>query len=308
MPNVFMFFEWADKNKVKTAEWSDLGIIIGSCFVQLFLYLIVKKTCRRYIYISLDDKYQGDDKLERVARVVRYFYDELFYTTTTFFAFYAFANTVIIPKSFFGSGECSNLFSEYPNKPSIPYLNEFYLYQLGNHLYRLINHAATARHEARFYEMFLHHYVTFALIFYSYLFNYTHHGAMTMILHDFGDIFLCGLRAYDSFKIKIKVVWYFGIIGTLITWIYSRILFLPGCMINACFGHIEDLNNGLYHVSDITKVPFAWLTGLLFVLLILHTYWLFALVYVCWKSLTKKSIKLSANPKRQLLLKEDKDN
>jgi len=135
-------------------------------------------------------------------------YDTLFYTTSTVFAFYSFSHTNIIPKALFGSGECSALFEGYPNKPDIPYFNEFYLYQMGNHLYRLINHWIVFRNDVKFYEMHLHHWVAFWLIAYSYLLNYTHLGGIVMILHDFGDIFLSGSRVYDALRNKVKLIWY----------------------------------------------------------------------------------------------------
>jgi len=78
---------------------------------------------------------------------------------------------------------------------------------MGNHLYRLVNHWIVFRHEPKFYEMHLHHWVAFWLIAYSYLLNYTHLGGIVMILHDFGDIFLSGGRVYDALRNKIKAIW-----------------------------------------------------------------------------------------------------
>jgi len=300
LPNVLNFFEWADKRDIKTAQWSDLGIIIGAAISQLILSSLVKRVAWSYIFENLDDKYQGEDRVERASRVTKLVYDFIFYTTSTVFAFYAFGSTYIIPKSFFGKGECSALFQDYPTKPNIPFLNEYYLYQLGNHGYRLIHHVIVARHEPKFYEMLLHHYAALCLIAYSYLFNFTPTGSMILILHDASDIFLCSVRAYDSMRNKNKILWYGGAIGVLVAWIYCRLIFFPACLIKECTHHRETFPNW-----EIVGTPYTWKIGLLWVLLVLHTYWVGVLIYIASQSLKKKTIKLSSHTKRQNLVSKE---
>jgi len=299
VPTIFRFFDWAEKHNVQPAQWSDAYIIIGAAFSQHILYSLINRSSWSYIYENLDDKYQGEDRVDRATRVTKLVYDLVFYTTSTVFAFYAFGNSGIIPKSFFGVGDCSALFSEYPNKPNIPFLNEYYLYQLGNHGYRLVSHIIKSRHEPKFYEMLLHHYAALCLIMYSYFFNFTQLGSMVLISHDASDIFLCSVRAYDSMRNKNKYIWGFGAIAVLAAWIYARLIFFPACLIKECMHHC-----GTFPNWEVVGTLFRWKIGLLCVLLVLHVYWVGVLIYISMQSLKRKTVKLSSNMKRQHLMKK----
>jgi len=298
IPNVIEFFKLAKKNNLQTAELSDLYVVIGCAFFQFFFCLVVKKSCSRFVYENLEDKYQGEERVQRVDKIVKLTYDSLFYTTSIVFAYCAFSHTYVIPKSLFGEGDCMGIFRDYPSKPTIPYFNEYFLYQLGNHIYRLVNHIVVARQEPKFYEMFLHHYVALMLNGYSYLFNYTAMGGIVLIMHDVGDIFLSAGRAYDSMKNKIKPIWYTFMVGTLISWIYTRLLFLPICLMTSVHSVAREPKD----VWEIIGTAYLWMESLLGVLLVLHAYWVGVLIYIGYQSLTKGTIVLTANPKRQKLV------
>ena len=53
--------------------------------------VIVKRTSYGFVYENLEDKYQGEERITRVDKVVKLIYDTLFYITSTVFAFYCFA-------------------------------------------------------------------------------------------------------------------------------------------------------------------------------------------------------------------------
>ena len=298
IPDVIKFIKYSTEHGLSTPDLSDIAIVIASAIFQFFLFLIVKTLSGRFVYQYLDDKYQGDERLRKANGIIKLIYDNVFYTTSTVFAFYHFSNQAI-PKSLFGQFECDALFTEFPNKPSIPYFNEFYLYQLGNHLYRLVNHAVIARKEPKFYEMFLHHYVAFWLIFYSYLLNYTLMGGIVLITHDIGDIFLTFGRAYDSFKNKIKSIWFANYILILASWIYTRLYVFPKCLIWNCWKHL-----GQTEVWHLTGRAFTWQFSLTFVLLVLHAYWISTFIIIGVQAITKKNMKLSAHSSRPHTLKK----
>jgi len=306
LPNVLEFFRIADKNNIEIAQLSDIKLVIASALFQMCLSLLVKKTMSRFAYANLDEKYQGEERLLRVDKITKMIYDNVFYTTSTVFAYYTFSNAFIIPKWLFGQGECGQLFQGYPNKPNIPYFNEFYLYQLGNHLYRLVHHVVEFRQDARFYEMFLHHYAAFLLIFYSYCFNYTAMGSIILVLHDIGDIFFSVARAYDSMKNKVKAVWYLLVGTMLVSWIYTRLVVLPGCLMKACYDHHDHVM--VEGIWEHTRFAFIWMESLLVILVVLHIYWTGTFISIGAKSVSKGTVRLSANPKRQKHIDSSKDD
>jgi len=290
------FFKYAAKHNIVTAELSDFGIVIGSAFFQYFLFLSIKRNFGRFLSENIDEKYQGEERLARVEKMSKLMYDSIFYSSASGFAFYCFMNTNVIPKYLFGQGECDSLFDGYPHKPQIPIFNEFYLYQMGNHLYRLIHHWIVSRKDEKFYEMHLHHWIAFWLIAYSYLLNYTNLGGIVIILHDVADIFFSSGRVYDSLRNKIKVIWYGCAISILISWIYSRLIFFPACVIYTCWTHMEAWGD----LWPIVKMQYYFMFSLLLVLLILHTYWVVVFIKLAAapgskKAEQSKSLKVKAN-------------
>jgi hypothetical protein len=223
-------------------------------------------------------------------------------------------NTKTIPKWLFGTGECREIFDGYPVKPDVPYFNEFYLYQMGNHFYRLLIHLVKEKNEPKFYEMHLHHWVAFWLIVYSYFLNFTQSGAIVLILHDLGDIFLSTARIYDSLKNKIKVLWYVLVGSVIASWTYTRLMFLPACVNQNLYDHFSIFTNKFPELWPMIKMPLYFQYSLLWVLVLLHAYWVGTFTIVGILALRKGSVKLSQNAKRSRLLAnsenqpEKKDN
>ena len=78
---------------------------------------------------------------------------------------------------------------------------------------------------ADFPEYLLHHFVTCALILFSYALNYMPIGAAVMILHDVTDL------GASIFKLTIDVtpfvIQMLGYLTMLISWVYFRLWFFP---------------------------------------------------------------------------------
>ncbi len=79
-------------------------------------------------------------------------------------------------------------FKNYPCQKLPAYLDEFYLFKLAYHLYELGYTMLKQRQRPDFPEYMLHHFMTWALIFFSYSVNMIPIGAAVMILHDVTDL------------------------------------------------------------------------------------------------------------------------
>jgi hypothetical protein len=67
-------------------------------------------------------------------------------------------------------------------------LDSFYIIKMAYHCYELGHTIIMDRHRVDFPEYVLHHFLTFTLIFFSYLLNYLPIGAAVMVLHDVTDL------------------------------------------------------------------------------------------------------------------------
>ena len=112
-------------------------------------------------------------------------------------------------------------------------MKEFYMVQLGVHLYNALDHIFLRYKEPKFYEMLLHHWVAVFLIFLSYLSNFVAIGSMVLFTHDPGDIFLDFSRVYNDYKNAKKPI----VIGIFLIfvfqWIFLRLYTFSWCLIRA---------------------------------------------------------------------------
>ena len=83
------------------------------------------------------------------------------------------------------------------------------------------------RHD--FPEYVLHHFLTFTLIYFSYVVNYLPVGAAVMILHDVTDL-TCSIfkMVVDITPMTFQVGGYILMVST---WVYFRLWYFPGFVI-----------------------------------------------------------------------------
>ena len=131
--------------------------------------------------------------------------------------------------------------------------------------------------------MFLHHFVTVALIFCSYITNFLPVGSLVLFIHDQAEVPICFERCIIDLKnlIVLKIIGYLFIMGI---WIYTRLIVYPRDVIY--YGLIVATEN-----IDYMRVGIMIFTVLLSTLYILHIYW-FVL-------LTKMGINLVVNKKTE---------
>mmetsp|Transcript_4822 Transcript_4822/g.4011 ORF Transcript_4822/g.4011 Transcript_4822/m.4011 type:complete len:232 (-) Transcript_4822:748-1443(-) len=146
-----------------------IAALIAPCFEaykRLFDYLFYGYFER----ILNPSKYSNDEEKERrTKKIVKYARGLIYYTTTSLFAFFAFRDQSFWPTWIGGSNTCPDIYTNAPDHFHIPYGNEFYLTQLGYHMWSFVEHFIRRKGEATYWEMNFHHALTVFLISYSFL-------------------------------------------------------------------------------------------------------------------------------------------
>jgi len=289
------FEEWKDENLTERAKPSDLWIAVVACIVIFFVRKAFEKFMYAPVFDAIEEKHQGEERIERTKRVVKWIYDFFFYGGVTIFAYAMFGDAHFIPPFLGGSGDCWTLYDYYPRLPPIHYIKEYYLIQLGSHLCSVLEQVIFKRNDSKFYEYFLHHYLAFALIFFSYMFHIWSLGTTVMITHDISDIFLSAGRAFEAQRyIKTAKKFFYAILGVIAaSWAYCRTLVFPVCCIyvSATVWQTEKMQP----VHLVERV-FAFEFILMCVLLVMNIYWVVILSLMFASSFKKKEYTNSYDP------------
>jgi len=297
--DILVFEEWTKTNVSPRADLSDLWLTATAFIVIYILRKAFQRALYGPVYTIIEDKHQGEERVERTKRVVKWMYDVMYYGSLTCFVFLFFRDANFLPPTLFGSGECSKLYSEFPELPKVPYLKQYYLIQLGSHFCSVFEQVMFKRKDLKFYEYFLHHYLAFTLIFFSYLTQMWALGSMVLITHDISDIFLAFARAFEGqkhFKSQQTVV--YGVLGlTAFMWAYCRTFVFPVCAIQTCFVWWREQNELNLPVWLMIKHEFTFEVSLLVVLLLMNIYWVFILTKMFVMALTKKGVENDYDPK-----------
>jgi len=286
------FQNWASENLKDQARWSDLWVTAVSAVIIFLIRKTFQVSLFRTFYQIIEDKHQGEERIVRTQRVVKWAYDFIYYGGMTWFVYNYLGDAYFIPGMVFGKGDCDTM-KGYPDIPVMPYLRTYYLVQMGSHLCSLLEQIYYKRKDAKFYEYFLHHYLAFALIFYSFLLHIWALGALVMIVHDISDIFLSFGRALEGQK-YFKPNWflfiYFGL--TTFAWAWCRTIVFPLCPM---YSAIKDWGKWP-EVWDIVKYNYGFQVVMLGVLLIMNIYWVAILGNMFISALVKKKVNNTYDP------------
>ena len=125
----------------------------------------------------------------------------------------------------------NGLFALYPQTP--PGTQCYILFTFGYHVFDFTKHLLNCRSTANDWrEMMLHHIAAIALYPGFILSNIMGVGVLGAWLHDLADIFVTFTRLMNCFDFKWPTL--VGFVGLLLSWFYTRILFLP-IFIYTCF-------------------------------------------------------------------------
>lgn len=171
-------------------------------------------------------------------------------------------------------------------------LDNFYIFKLTYHLYELIYTIIFDRKRVDFPEYVLHHFLTFTLIYFSYVVNYLPVGAAVMILHDVTDL------TVSIFKMVVDItpsgVQVLGYILMVVSWVHFRLWYFPGFVILRIYEESQGWHGKTWNFNLV-----GMLTAFLCVLFFLHCFWFYlmlkGMLKRCRKSNWKEEVSISTN-------------
>ncbi|XP_021352004.1 ceramide synthase 5-like [Mizuhopecten yessoensis] len=131
-------------------------------------------------------------------------------------------------------------------------------------------------------QMFIHHMVTIALIYFSFAINTVRIGALVIVVHDSVDLWMAGAKMANYLKKDTLTDTMFGIF--FVVWLLTRLYIYPFKMVwSASFESLQ------YQAMW----PSYWLlNGLLWILQVLHVIWTFMILRIVLNKFTgEKKVK-----------------
>lgn len=297
-----LFHSEMEKRDMPVYSFYDLKLTVVAACLFYFVKNVWERTLYPLVYPFISEKHTGKEREIRTKRVVKWIFDFFYYLSFTVFGYYYFYE--YIPQIMGGPSNCAVNFRGYPYFQDTKWLREYYLLQLGNHLYRTIDQCIRKRNDVKFWEYFLHHFLAMVLVVHSYASHWTRPGSLVLLSHDFTDIFLSSVRAQEALKYKIPYFFPIYFFITVCTWIYMRGIVFPACIMSTAWE--------LYFLDSYP--PRARICDLFFAIMtvflcVMNFYWIYALSKVGLKSLFTRSYANVYDPK---LLKskeeEEKEN
>lgn len=188
-----------------------------------------------------------------------------YYASMTLWGFYILRDKPWTPWVLGGRGDTRKCWTDgHPYQPVSDDLRQFYLTAVGYHLCEVVVHLMEV-HAPDFWEMLLHHTVTYFLVSLSYLLNYVRIGSLVMLLHGATDIFIYASKAVvDTGFTRLTAVSYFGL---LLAYAWFRILVFPTFVMRSAW--VESVQE----VGPDLPAGWSFLNFALGVLFLLHVYW-----------------------------------
>ena len=195
-----------------------------------YFYLI-----QDFTFSIVHAKYKGDEQEYRSKAIQKLSFDFMFFSCSSFLAYYWFYEEDWFPNYLGGRGYCYNIYKNYPNWPNssiAPRLETFYMLQLGIHIFSIFESVAIRRkHYRKYYEFLLHHFIATTLILFSLLTNMLPVGVVILFLCDISDMATDVIRVYVETKYRHKALDVSFFLLAALSWFYTRILVFPCCAI-----------------------------------------------------------------------------
>jgi Protein transporter of the TRAM (translocating chain-associating membrane) superfamily, longevity assurance factor len=295
------FAEWSAKNLPTSAKWSDIYYVATLALFIYFVRSFFRMLLYKPVYDGLEGRYFGEEREQRAQKVVKWVHDTIYYSCTTIFLYVNYRKTVLIDPMLFGEGDRTQLFKNMPGLPDpqeFPYLKEYYLVQMAAHLCTLVEQILFKRDEAKYYEYFLHHFLSFILILNSYMQHELLLGTTVLLTHDMTDVFLASGRSLEAFfkpkgtSLKSILLYsYFGL--CLVVWIYCRTICFTTIPIYQSY-----LNFGNWPEIWPMIAPGWWFSFILIlILMVMDTYWSVIMLKIVVGALYRREYKNTYDPK-----------
>jgi hypothetical protein len=295
------FAHWSATNLPTSAKFSDLIYVVTLSIFIYFYRSLFRMIIYKPIYNGLEGRHFGEERDQRAQKVVKWIHDAIYYSVSAIFIYSNYRNTPLIGPLLGGNGDSAQLFKNMPNLPDpqeFPYLKEYYLIQMSAHFCTLVEQVLFKRDEAKYYEYFLHHFLSFILILNSYLQHELLLGTVVLLTHDITDVFLASGRSLEAYYkpkgTSCKSILLYAIYtNTVVMWIYFRIFVFTCVPIYRSF----EVMGSWGEVWAMIAPGYYFSFTLLLVLFILDSYWAAIMIGIIYNALTKKEYKNNYDPK-----------
>jgi len=162
-----------------------------------------------------------------------------------------------------------------PNKYNFEYTPPMFWYyalQLGVYIHLSVYQFVDTK-RSDFWEMFIHHIVTIALIVFSYLTGFNRVGCILMLTHDVSDVLMESAKIFNYIAKERPWAQPFTdilFLGFAIVFFLSRLVYFPLYIIHSAFTTPLEI---IPHNDNLITIPVFH--GLLLVLQALHIFWFY---------------------------------
>lgn len=173
----------------KTPLWNFLYIIPGFAFSRT-LYIVVEKFSSSYIASNLAGKSKLKETHEvHVNRVVKLLYSMIFYALSTMCNYHLIRKyqSDHMLKFFGGQLNLEPFLTNWPKLVATPVLN-FFVFSIGHHVERIVEHVTHSQKYQSYWTMLLHHVLTVSLMVNCFFHRQFEFGIPVLFLHDIADI------------------------------------------------------------------------------------------------------------------------
>lgn len=276
------FHQELEKRDMEVYPFSDFKFCIAAACAFYFIKNFWERVSYPLICPLISEKHVGAERANRTKRVIKWIFDFFYFTSFTTFGYYHFRS--FLPMCLGGPSNCDLNFLDHPYPRQTKWVREYYLLQMSHLFFKIFDQIIKKRKDVKFWEYFLHHFLSFVMVIHSYTSHFTRAGTITLLALDLTDIFLSSLRAQEALKYQIKYFFpiYYGL--TLAMWIYIRGLVYPLCIVRTAWElFFLDIYPPRARICD---AFFAIMTTFLAVM---NFYWIFALAQVGVRSAKTKS-------------------
>ena len=249
-----------------------MGYLCHNIQIIKYVFFAVSKSTA---YAIVHPKYHSSEgeRVYRAQAILKLTFDLIFYSCTTFAAFFLFKDKYWFPKQLGGAGSADEIFREYPDYPSDsdPFILEtYYMVQLGVYAFKIIESFAIRRKTYRkVYEFLLHHFIAETLIVFSVMSNLLPVGIVILFLHDCCDMTADMVRIYVETKFRKTSISVLLFILGAGNWFYMRLVVFPLYPLKALYDNIPGPENICYKIW----FEHIFLVILSCILIVMHVYW-----------------------------------
>jgi len=164
--------------------------------------------------------------------------------------------------------------TNYPHQSLTPDIWWYYMFSMAFYWSLSISQFFDVKRKD-FWQMFIHHIATIALMSFSWICNLTRIGSLVLLVHDCADIFLeaAKMTKYAGYQKVCDVI--FAIFT--VVWIVTRLGIFPGWII---------YNTSIEAPQILPMFPAYYIfNGLLLLLLVLHVFWTYLILKIAYKAL-----------------------